>query len=274
MSSLANECLIIALASAGNALGLNLLQISKTTLAGVLAFCKDVLALPLYAILSALALAAVFLGLTAWSSLILFYQDSTESLARRWIDHTWTALHTTRLAGTSPLALFLATSLPALLSYARIHQARRAVVARQSEISKQLAAEQTVIREQDPPKQLAQEVQAIHASLKCTLCALPFQRPYTIAPCGHTFDLACLQRFFHRAPPTPLDTRLARVDLTAREKRCPLLACRAAVPAPPARAWAVQAVAAAVDPDPCCDEDSAPAHPWEGIFEVDLRRRR
>lgn len=144
-SYLASECLIIAIACAANALGINLLQLSKTILAGVLSFCTDVLAMTFYAIISAFALAALFLGLTAWSSL-LFYQDSATSndqtlaqaLSRRWINHTWDVLHVTRPTGTSPLAFFLAIAIPALLWCSLVHQDRRSLIAREIEIAKQL----------------------------------------------------------------------------------------------------------------------------------------
>ncbi|KAJ7507384.1 hypothetical protein B0H11DRAFT_202418 [Mycena galericulata] len=294
-SHLSNACLIIVLASAAKASGINILQLCKTILAGVQSFCVDILAMTVYAILSAFVLAVVFLGFTAWSSFLVCHEPASNSefasdqppALQRWINHTSDVLHVTRLAGTSPLAFFLAVFIPGLLLCLLFRQDARSLTAHASELSKKLSAEQTLNSEKDPAKELEQQVEAIRASLKCNLCARPFWRPHTLAPCGHTFDLDCLQRAFHSAPPSSspsgslfgLDPASAALldptctlDLTARPKRCPLPACGAQIPLPPAPAWAVKTVVDAVDADPYAYTEPAPTvHDWEGIFEPESR---
>jgi hypothetical protein len=120
--------------------------------------------------------------------------------------------------------------------------------------------------------------QDLHATLHVRLPAAPHIcviDPYSshgcsVAPCGHTFDLECLQDAFLNAPPTPLDTRLQLRKVRTRQKLCPHPDCGVEVLVPPAPAWTVRSVAGTVAP---VGKELPPVQemeedePWVGIFD-------
>ncbi|KAJ6588561.1 hypothetical protein B0H19DRAFT_1057719 [Mycena capillaripes] len=245
-----------------------------------------------YAILTSFALAAVFLGLTVWSCLLVGQQQEVavprpsflsnlfrirsvpapippQTFSTRWINHTWDVLHheSARFAGTSPHIIFLSIFVPAFLACARVRQQNQYEKARESEIRRRPVVDQVLAKVEKLRDQQVQPVDTIRASLKCSLCTRLYFRPYTLAPCGHTFDLDCLQRAFRTAPLTPIDRHFNHLDLPARQKLCPV--CNAKVTRPPTFAWAVKTVVDAVSDDP--DDDGGTiwgtSDPWKGIFK-------
>ncbi|KAJ7045226.1 hypothetical protein C8F04DRAFT_1388773 [Mycena alexandri] len=57
-------------------------------------------------------------------------------------------------------------------------------------------------------KRSVKQLSDVDASLVCSICVDRLSRPYTLAPCGHTFDLDCLQGWFRSAHPSPADEEL------------------------------------------------------------------
>ncbi|KAJ7177846.1 hypothetical protein C8R46DRAFT_1328667 [Mycena filopes] len=237
------------------------------------------------AIFSTLALVAVFLGLTLYSSLFAGQKPQLASspslfskllnirrpqpipaplppqtLAQRWISHTWDVLHHTRFhfGGLSPLLLFVSIVVPTVLVLVLIRQHHQYDLALESELHKRRLIDVTLIQVQRIRDERMQPVKAIHAALICTLCNKGYTRPYILAPCGHTFDLPCLKRVFR----TPSSTKT---------KSCPT--CHAPIRAPPALSWTVKTVADAVAQDD--DEEPYPVPTrdvWKGfVFEVPPR---
>jgi len=103
----------------------------------------------------------------------------------------------------------------------------------------------------------------VDASLNCLICVDRLTQPYTLAPCGHTFDLDCLQGWFRTAHPSPADEELALTLnprgalFTLRKKKyCPL--CHAEVGGCPAP------VRALLEFDGM--EPPAKGNPWRGLF--------
>ncbi|KAF7342081.1 RING-type domain-containing protein [Mycena venus] len=280
------------------------LQVCQTILKALLNFCIDFIIMTIYAILTSFVLAIVFLGLTVWSCLLFGGQRETavtrpgivsnllsfwskpipvapappQTFSTRWIKHAWSALHTTRFLGTSPALFFLSVFVPALLACALVHQSARHEKARVAENNKRRVVDMALSKAQQIRDEQMQPIEAIRASLKCGLCDRLYEQPYTLAPCGHTFDLCCLQRAFC-APTSPwahslrvLFFPLFSRKILERPKHCPDPACRSVVPIRPALAWTVKAVVDAVDND-LYDYDDLPSiwpwksDPWKGIFK-------
>ncbi|KAJ6591221.1 hypothetical protein DFH09DRAFT_1420242 [Mycena vulgaris] len=286
-------CWIVALISCTKLLGVNPLKACKVLLAALISFYFDILSMAVYAILMAFALCTAFLALTTlhpifsplypifrvgpavshWRFPFEFFnifraeppQPQPQRLSSRWITHTWDVLHVIRPRGTAPAVLFLSFSVPALLLCLLRHQRRQDLKIRKAEILKYLSAEQVMIAALGTWEEHSQPVDEIRSALKCGICSGPYSLPYTLAPCGHTFDLLCLRRSF-RAAPSPPDSRL---PLPRRKKFCPLPTCGAEVRLPPALAWTVKTVADAVA-DASTDEDAppVPTYPWAGIFDA------
>ncbi|KAJ7120985.1 hypothetical protein C8R44DRAFT_736682 [Mycena epipterygia] len=235
------------------------------------------------AVLAAFVLSAAFLGFTAWSSIIVYEGPKFSS---RWISHTSHVFHAIRLGGISPVFLFLSILVPALLCCALVHQDRQSLEAREAEALKYLFAKEAMINAQKICEQQCPPINDLRASFKCGICSGPFTQPYTLAPCGHTFDHRCLQESFRLAPPSPLDTQLpprktkfdlhylqqflglappTPAGLLLRKKFCPQ--CRAEISITPTLAWTVKTVADAIaDSDPDADEPLEKGDPWKGIF--------
>ncbi|KAJ7823658.1 hypothetical protein B0H13DRAFT_2125055, partial [Mycena leptocephala] len=118
----------------------------------------------------------------------------------------------------------------------------------------------------DPSKTL----EAIKTALKCPICTELLTQPYTLDPCGHTFDLVCLQQWFRTAPPVDEDTdtppTMAYCPLD-HDKVCPI--CRSVVYLP-SPCYSLKSVVAALKPGngggPLANEDD----PWADIFFEDL----
>ena len=88
----------------------------------------------------------------------------------------------------------------------------------------------------------------LHVRLRSPPRTVAYRRHRTLAPCGHTFDLACLKHHFLTALPSPRDARDNITDLVLRQKLCPVDSCRTEAIAEPARApacqWAVKTIVA------------------------------
>ncbi|KAJ7093895.1 hypothetical protein B0H15DRAFT_831142 [Mycena belliarum] len=273
---------------------MNPLRASQHFLSLVATFCLDIFDLSVYAFLTAVALCALFFALTTlgpiystlyplflrertrvthWRFPFEFLKSSTRSrvkpqvprsISRRWVIYTWRVLHTVRIGGISPVVLFLWASIPAVLVSFIFHQRRQALKARKAEACKHLLAKKNLHAAQKACEKESQPVDAIRSALKCSLCTALFTLPYTLSPCGHTFDYHCLEQFFRTAPPSFFDSRSKAADLPARQRFCP--ECRVEVTAPPALAWAVKIVAEAVAHPDAPEPLQAKSDPWKGFF--------
>ncbi|KAJ7242100.1 hypothetical protein C8J57DRAFT_1368436, partial [Mycena rebaudengoi] len=262
-------------------------------------FCMAMLSQAFFAALAATALSAIFFTLTAFSSLfcadnalvqvpkhhftyatrffnvtaVLFGPSrpwSSVTLEERWRRHAYNILHVTTFAGIPPVLVFLAVTVPILLALSLVRHRRSTVGLCEAEIEKRCAAEEVLRRFQVICDARAKPVVDIAAAILCPLCSKTFTQPYTVAPCGHTFDLECLQDAFLNAPPTPLDTRLQLRKVRTRQKLCPHPGCGVEVLVPPAPAWTVRSVASTVAP---VGKELPPVQemeedePWVGIFD-------
>ncbi|KAJ7173119.1 hypothetical protein C8R43DRAFT_681706 [Mycena crocata] len=273
MTPIQGLCLTVALASSSGILGINPLQLLKTIIAAVIFFCFDVVVMTFYAILAALTLVAIFLGLTACSS-IFFYRnpepaqrrfefiarffkitkqpqpDPPQTFSGRWILHTWDVLRIRRFFGVPPLTLFVTIAIPPILFWSLLRQRRRALQAKLDETRKCLLAEQALHKAKKICELPAQKVADLGAFFHCSLCTRLFTGPYTLAPCGHTFDFRCLKRLFR----TTRDP----------QKLCPT--CKTAVTHAPALAWSVKAIADTVADSPPDSPTQERTDPWNGMF--------
>ncbi|KAJ7701875.1 hypothetical protein B0H17DRAFT_1176361 [Mycena rosella] len=187
-----------------------------------------------------------------------------KTFSHRWIAHTHAVLHPRPgRTAPAPLSLFLSLALPALLLYFVARQRQRALTARDAEVPRRLAAARKMLTAQKVCAHHAQPVAALRAGLHCPLCAKPFTLPYALAPCGHTFDLRCLQQHFLSLPSNTCP-RPRRLDLTTLPKLCPT--CGTAIAAPPALAWTVKTIADALAADPRTRPRAQPRDPWSGFF--------
>ncbi|KAJ7731227.1 hypothetical protein B0H16DRAFT_1733390 [Mycena metata] len=131
-------------------------------------------------------------------------------------------------------------------------------------VTERLAAEKERTDATATIKRSVKQLSDVDASLVCSICVDRLSRPYTLAPCGHTFDLDCLQGWFRSAHPSPADEALAltldpRGALFAlrRKKFCPL--CHGEVSGCPAPADALCGL----------EMQAAPAgerNVWAGLF--------
>ncbi|KAJ7726895.1 hypothetical protein B0H16DRAFT_1471152 [Mycena metata] len=243
------------------------------------------------AILASFALVAVFLGLTLYSTIssllvgqklplaspptlfsrlrdqvLLQFRDPPpipppvppQTLTQRWIAHTWDVLHDSRfrVRCTSPLVLFLSVSVPIILACILVRQHRQYELALAEELEKLRVVDETLVKLRRIRDQQIQPVEAIRAALICTLCKKGYTRPYTLAPCGHTFDLPCLKRVFRAGTPG------ARIS-------CPT--CHAPIAGAPVLSWIVKTLADAVAKEKR-ESDDYPVpkgDAWKGVLVFD-----
>ncbi|KAF7347174.1 OPT oligopeptide transporter [Mycena venus] len=130
-------------------------------------------------------------------------------------------------------------------------------------VAERLAKQRDLIDTQHTIQRSVKAMSDVDASLNCLICVDRLTQPYTLAPCGHTFDLDCLQGWFRAAHPSPADEELAlalnpRGALFTLRKRkyCPL--CHTEVGGPPAPARALLVLGGMEPP--------AEGNPWRGLF--------
>ncbi|KAJ7146482.1 hypothetical protein C8R44DRAFT_973265 [Mycena epipterygia] len=131
------------------------------------------------------------------------------------------------------------------------------------ELGKRLAMEQVTANAQHMTRVRIKQLADVDASLTCLICVDRLTQPYTLAPCGHTFDLECLQAWFRSAHPSPADQLLAlaldphgALFTLRRKKFCPL--CHAEVVACPMPAYALHALG--------MPPEEVERQPWKGLF--------
>ncbi|KAJ7157366.1 hypothetical protein C8R46DRAFT_1114271 [Mycena filopes] len=142
---------------------------------------------------------------------------------------------------------------------------RRDILARSTE---RLAAQKELTDSQAAIQRSAKQLSEVDASLVCLICVDRLTQPYTLAPCGHTFDLECLQGWFRAAHPSPADEELAEtldprgaLFTLRRRKFCPL--CHGEVgKVCPAPARALFGLGLEMQLQMQAEEGS----PWDGLF--------
>ncbi|KAJ7511722.1 hypothetical protein B0H11DRAFT_712728 [Mycena galericulata] len=157
--------------------------------------------------------------------------------------------------------LSLGTSVALLLIF--VYERRRIAKELNCEIAPRVAFEKAIAQARRTTQVCTKQLADVDASLACMICVDRLTQPYTLAPCGHSFDLECLQSWFRTAHPSPADEQLAftldpRGALFAlrRKKFCPL--CHAEVVGCPAPARALLGLGMTPSPE---DEN-----PWKGLF--------
>ncbi|KAJ6541561.1 hypothetical protein B0H19DRAFT_1077395 [Mycena capillaripes] len=123
----------------------------------------------------------------------------------------------------------------------------------------------------DTIQECERQLADVDATLVCLICVDRLTQPYTLAPCGHTFDLACLQGWFRSAHPSPADEELAltfdrrgSVYTLLRQKFCPI--CRTEVRGCPVPARALLGAGLGVEfPGEGVKENM---DVWYGLFGV------
>ncbi|KAJ7625002.1 hypothetical protein DFH06DRAFT_1339789 [Mycena polygramma] len=118
------------------------------------------------------------------------------------------------------------------------------------------------------PNDLSKTLEAIKAALKCPICTELLTQPYTLDPCGHTFDLACLQQWFRTGPPgtEAPPTGLAYCPLD-HDKVCPICRANVYLPAP---CYSLKSVLAAFKSGSGKAQLADETNPWVDIFFEDL----
>ncbi|KAJ7157378.1 hypothetical protein C8R46DRAFT_1114308 [Mycena filopes] len=142
---------------------------------------------------------------------------------------------------------------------------RRDILARSTE---RLAAQKELTDSQAAIQRSVKQLSEVDASLVCLICVDRLTQPYTLAPCGHTFDLECLQGWFRAAHPSPADEELAEtldprgaLFTLRRRKFCPL--CHGEVgKVCPAPARALFGLGLEMQLQMQAEEGS----PWDGLF--------
>ncbi|KAJ6541569.1 hypothetical protein B0H19DRAFT_1268558 [Mycena capillaripes] len=149
---------------------------------------------------------------------------------------------------------------------AYIHYRRKYRNDIRARVAERLAAclvnEREILKGQRTIQRSVKQLADVDASLVCLICVDRFTQPYTLAPCGHTFDLECLQGWFRAAHPSPADEELAltldrrgSLFTLRRQKFCPL--CHAEVGGCPTPARGLMGLGM---------EPPEEGSPWRGLF--------
>ncbi|KAJ6544021.1 hypothetical protein B0H19DRAFT_1076201 [Mycena capillaripes] len=262
-------------------------EVCQDKIAKILAAFLYFSVITLYAILTGVA---VLFGINIWhynlfcegpylagtSSIFHLWPETTppQAFSRHRMNYAWNDLQVTHFTNTS-IYFFFSLLVPNLLFFCLLRQRTQYIKESEPHFVQQLFLNQELIALQQIRNEHMKRLKAIRASLKCTLCphgSKPkiFTRPHTLLPCGHTFDLHCLQRFFRSPPSQPNSSDPA--DLLHRQKFCPL--CTTEVTEPPVPVWLVKNLVDAVDgPKAAAAAARTPVdrNPWEGIFTPRVR---
>ncbi|KAJ6612784.1 hypothetical protein B0H10DRAFT_279613 [Mycena sp. CBHHK59/15] len=117
------------------------------------------------------------------------------------------------------------------------------------------------------------QLEMIKTALQCPICKDLLTQPYTLDPCGHSFDLACLQKWFCTPPPRQNEAHWASEPypmafcLVDRDKTCPTCRTIVYLPSP---GYALKSVLSVLRPNggggEVVNEDY---DPWMDIFYED-----
>ncbi|KAJ7083328.1 hypothetical protein B0H15DRAFT_850598 [Mycena belliarum] len=229
--------------------------------------------LPVYllAFIAVAVFASTFLALTAWFSVVVRHDTSDiPHFKAEWTRHLFklTVLDT-RYFGEHPRMVLCGVNIVTLTLPFLIFERRRFARERKDNLAKCLAIEHTTAQAYLTAQKCVQQLAEAEASLVCLICVDRLTQPYTLAPCGHTFDLDCLQTWFRSAHPSPDDEQLAltldrygALFALRRKKFCPL--CHAEVVGCPAPALALMGLGM---------EPTEEGTPWKGLFLGFVRSR-
>ncbi|KAF7319369.1 RING-type domain-containing protein [Mycena chlorophos] len=224
-----------------------------------------------------LAFTAAYVGLISLFAVVshlhhLLFTSHTKSFFSTWSETTIAAFYHSEIF--SPGSFLRAASVIVVYLAEKYQKERHEDTTRIA--TTEIAAAEQVL---DPFRKVIErnlvEITKIRDSLTCPLCDKPYVRPQTLSPCGHTFDLACLQTHFRNAPPSPFDLSHNIRRLPAREKRCPT--CNTCTMAEPAPAWFVKMIVDTASPpdvkivpmhegDDADGDDTYRVDPWLGIY--------
>ncbi|KAJ7857549.1 hypothetical protein B0H13DRAFT_1158596 [Mycena leptocephala] len=245
--------------------------------------CKTVLKCLTYAVLDflpvlALTITTLFVSLHALYIFLACYSvyvdhdcwdiappDSEFRYETRWANHTVKLIADTHIGLTTfpgPCVFIFGFSGSVTLLFAFIYNRREYGNDIRCRVAERLASKRETAKAQHTIQRSAKQLADSDASLVCLICVDRLTQPYTLAPCGHTFDLECLQGWFRTAHPSPTDEQLAltldpRGSLYAlrRQKFCPL--CHAEVADCPAPARGLLGLGM---------EPPEEGNPWRGLF--------
>ncbi|KAJ7144782.1 hypothetical protein C8R43DRAFT_1198674 [Mycena crocata] len=140
-----------------------------------------------------------------------------------------------------------------------------------SAVAKRLAIEEAAAAAQRKTIRSIKQLADVNDCLQCLICVDRLTQPYTLAPCGHSFDLECLQAWFRTAHPSPADEELAlTLDVRGaafalrRQKHCPL--CHKEVRGAPAPALALLVLGGMTPPPD--------TNPWVDLFPVVVEEKK
>ncbi|KAF7292767.1 RING-type domain-containing protein [Mycena indigotica] len=194
------------------------------------------------------------------------------AFSQQWINTTKIAFY----HPTSPSMTFVMILSPTILASILRYQKHYYNEAHKTATLEILAAELAIQPFQKVVNRNTLELTKTRTCLSCPLCQQPFERPQTLTPCGHTFDLLCLQKHLRNSPPSLFDVQNNLVRLPSRQKLCP--SCRVPTMAEPAPAWFVKCLVDTAAPpntkivpmhegDDEDGDDTFRVDPWIGIYK-------
>ncbi|KAJ7696787.1 hypothetical protein B0H17DRAFT_1197891 [Mycena rosella] len=214
---------------------------------------------------------STFLALLAWFSVVVGYDCSdVPHFLARWSKHVFKLQMVLSANGHPARLSILLDCATLLLLVLFIYERRKFAKHFKRELAGRLAMEDAAAHAQHKAQRCVKQLAEADASLTCLICVDRLTQPYTLAPCGHTFDLECLQTWFRTAHPSPADEELAltldphgALYALCRKKFCPL--CHAQVAGCPVPARALQAFGMAPPEE---------ENPWTDLFEPPTPPRR
>ncbi|KAJ7696790.1 hypothetical protein B0H17DRAFT_1329094 [Mycena rosella] len=241
----------------------NFAEACRTILSGIVFAVVELLPALVLATTITAVFSFTFLTLLAWFSVLVRHDCSDiPYFQAQWTKHAfklWMVLSEDRY----PAVLFRGLDCAmVLLVYLFIYERRKFAKHFKRELAKRLAIEDATAHAQRTAQRSVKQLAEADASLTCLICVDRLTQPYTLAPCGHTFDLECLQTWFRTAHPSPADEELARtldprgaLYALRRKKFCPL--CHTEVVGCPVPTRALQGLGMATPEE---------REPWKGLF--------
>ncbi|KAJ7439978.1 hypothetical protein FB451DRAFT_1415448 [Mycena latifolia] len=242
----------------------NFPQACKSILGALTFAAVELMPLHMLAAIAIVVFSYTFLGSLAWFSVFVGHDCSDiPHFQTQFTKHLYKLMVLdTHYFGEHAILLFIGLDCTMSLFYLLIYERRQFAKEIKCDRAKRLAIEQTTAHAQHTAQRCVKQLAEASASLVCLICVDRLTQPYTLAPCGHTFDLDCLQTWFRSAHPSPADEQLAltldphgALYALRRKKFCPL--CHAEVAGCPAPAVALLALGM---------EPAEERNPWKDLF--------
>ncbi|KAJ7607165.1 hypothetical protein FB45DRAFT_1135651 [Roridomyces roridus] len=176
------------------------------------------------------------------------------------------AMFNTRIGdGFYTFTLFMSLiALSLALLVVLVHERRQTAKELYFQAVKRVEFEKATVEGRKTVERCNKQLADVDDSLSCLICVDRLTQPYTLAPCGHTFDLECLQSWFRAAHPREGEEEFARVlnprgafFALRRTKVCPL--CHTKVRGAPAPARALRGILK-------IEDRGEERNPWKGLF--------